>query len=117
MNKEELEIFAGEAIVTANQIENPVQKFCEIWKSVKRGLELAKKITGPKIDIQIDRLIYAADKVCTGEHVDVQNYCKVYNDYNVKQFLKTIQIITGPNVDKALNIIIEISDNLCPDEL
>ncbi len=113
--KQQLELSADGIIMNAENAEDPIKQFCIIYNgTVKPTLQLVKNFTGAKMDEQIDKLIYAADGVCSGDNPDVKNYCNVWNTFHLKGILKSIQFFTGPKVDKALNKFIEISDSLCP---
>ena len=112
--KQELENNADGILDAAAQENDQVKQFCVIWTGmVKPALELVKVFTGANADEQIDKLIYAADGVCKGSNVDVQNYCNTWRAFHLKGLLKGIQVFTGAKVDKALNKFIELSDNLC----
>lgn len=114
ITKQQLEANAESIITNAENTENPKEQFCIIYTgTVKPILELVKNFTGARIDEQIDKLMYAADGVCSETNPDVSNYCNVWKTFHLKGLLKSVQIFTGPKVDKALNKFIEISDSLC----
>lgn len=112
--KHQLESNADNILNNAENANEPKEQFDIVYKgTVKPILLLIKSFTGPKIDEQMDKFIYAADGVCSDNNPDVRNYCHVWNSLNLKLLLKGIQIFTGPKVDKVLNKFIEISDSLC----
>lgn len=113
--KQQLEDSADGIIAAAEQTQDPKKQFCIIWNgTIKPILELVKSFTGAKIDEQIERLIYAADKVCDGTNPDVTNYCNIWKTFKIKPLLKFVQKFTGAKVDKAIDKFIEISDGFCP---
>jgi hypothetical protein len=115
MTKAELENNASQVVTNAENTNDQREQFCIVWSgTVKPMLDLIKAFTGPKVDEQIDKLIYAADKVCDGTNPDVSNYCQVWNSFHIKSLLKFVQTFTGPKVDKAIHKFVEISDNFCP---
>ena len=113
--KQQLETNAANAMESAARLTDPKQQFCLLWNgTIRPTLELVKHFTGPKIDKVINQLETAADGVCNGTNPDIQNFCKIWNNYHLESILKTIEIFVGPKVKKAIDMFIEIADSLCP---
>ncbi|HEX8517224.1 MAG TPA: hypothetical protein VF868_13590 [Bacteroidia bacterium] len=109
--KQQLESNADSIIAAASQTQDPKQQFCIIWNgTVKPVLELMKSFTGAIIDEQIDKLIYAADKVCDGTNPDVSNYSEIWKTFKIKPLLNFVKKFTGAKVDKVIDKFIKISD-------
>lgn len=115
--KQELENNADGILAQVDQAKTSEEQFKIVWNgAVKPILELVKSFTGKNIDDQIDKLIYAADKVCDDTNPDVANYCNIWKTFKIKPLLKFVQKFTGAKVDKAIDKFIEISDGFCPAE-
>lgn len=114
--KQQLEDSADSILSSAEAAQDSKAQFCIIWNgTVKPILELVKSFTGAKMDDQIDKIIYAADKVCDGSNPDVANYCQIWKTFKIKPLLKFVQKFTGKKVDKVIDKFIEISDGFCPE--
>ncbi|MGZ4054519.1 MAG: hypothetical protein ACXVPU_03755 [Bacteroidia bacterium] len=115
--KQELEASADGIVAAAEQTQDPKAQFCIVWNGTIRPiLELVRSFTGANIDDQIDKLVYAADKVCDGTNPDVKNYCDAWKNFHLKPLLKFVEKFTGPKVKKAIDKFIEISDGFCPEQ-
>jgi hypothetical protein len=114
--KQQLEAAADGVLAAANQQTDPKQQFCIVWNgTVKPILEFVKGFPGgANIDKQIEKLIYAADKVCDGTNPDVSNYCEIWKGAHLKQVLKFVEKFTNSKVDAVIDKFIVISDSFCP---
>jgi hypothetical protein len=113
--KQQLEANADAVLAAANQGNDQIQQFCLIWNGIiKPAIELVKNFTNSDVDARLDKLINAANGVCSGNNPDVANYCNIWRTLHLKALFKTIQVFTGPKVDRAIDKFVSISDSLCP---
>lgn len=78
VTKQELEEGTETILTNAEEAKTPNEQFCIIWSgTIKPILEIVRSFPGQKLDEQIDKLIYSADKVCDGTNSDVSNYCNI----------------------------------------
>ena len=112
-SKQQLEAHADIVLASVEATADKMQQFCLLWGEIVRPVfELVKTFTGPKVDEQLNKLESAADGVCSGNNLQVQKYCTLWDTLHLKGLLKMIQFFTGPKVDKVLNKFIDLSDAL-----
>ena len=110
------ELNAQNALDQAGQTTDPKKKFCILWNgSIRPVLEVIKKITGPKVDAQINDLEKACDQVCSGDNPDVANFCNAWKSLHLESVLRLVETFTGRKVKAVINEFINIADSLCPD--